>query len=616
MKTRAQGTIEYLVIIAVIVIIGLVVVSLVTSTFDASSSGVASTSSQLSTLSGPIAVLDAVVDENGVGYLRLQNNSGEVTSITKITVGGKDVTPKDNTSQSGDAQGFVLDEVDSGTCSCKGFAGQKIICLVVISRQSSFGISKESYSINISVDCIENIQISNTGSTVQPKIQAVCGDSNGLSFSLAPSLGLCQKGSASNLAISSAYFDWNCYGDLASASCKAPRLLGAGTLGDPKMICACPELQAIGDYSSQSFKLCKDIDCYADTRAGGVLYNSGAGFDPFIGFSGNFDGNGRVISGLMINRPLEIQVALFGHALHATISNVGVEDVNVIGGSSFVAGLIGYNDASTVSASHVTGKINAINGTRVGGLVGYDSYSGGSFTGNITDCYSSADVNASGYVGGLVGFMEYGPTISRSYSSGDVNGTASRVGGLVGDNHAGTITNCYATGDVTGAHTVGGLVGDAYASSAYTYNSYATGKVTSTDTSTYSYAGGLIGRMSGYPSVARCFSTGSVTAYYPSGWVGGLTSENGAYLSLSNDYWFDNLGDSAINCFNNGNTNCTKIDGSNGGMPWFYYDTNGPMSLWGTWSNVSGTQWRTADNVWSICRGTILPWLTWENRTC
>ena len=614
MNSRAQGTIEYLVILAVVVVIGLVVVGLVTTTFNSPAQQLSTATAGIGASTGPISISESVLDPEGSGLITLGNNSGESLAITRVSVGGED-SNYDSVGIAAGQEGTFSIQSLGGACSCVGAAGSTKTCEIVVYASSQYGIEKR-YSSSVTVGCVEEALPANPDAVVQPLLLGACGDSNGVSFSSLPSLGLCSNGSASAFAISPSSFDWNCSGSGGAVSCGATRIPGAGTPSDPRMVCTCAELQAIGDYSSSSHALCGDIDCYAATRAGGALYNSGAGFDPFIAYEGTFDGNSHSITGLMIYRPSEIQVGLFGYARRATIRNVGLEDVDITGGASFVGGLIGYNEASPVSNSHVTGKVNAIGGTRVGGLVGYVSYYGGSYTGNITDCYSAADVNASGYVGGLVGFTEYGPTISRSYASGDVNGTTSRVGGLVGDNYTGTITSCYATGDVTGAHTIGGLVGEGYSAASYIYNSYATGRVTSTDTATYSYAGGLIGRMPAFPPIARCFSTGSVTAYYPSGWVGGFAAENGAYLSLSNDYWFDNTGDSAVNCFNNGNNNCTKIDGTNGGIPWFYYDTNGPMSLWGAWSNVSGNKWSTADGTWSICRGQGYPWLTWENRAC
>ena len=67
-----------------------------------------------------------------------------------------------------------------------------------------------------------------------------------------------------------------------------------------------------------------------------------------------------------------------------------------------------------------------------------------------------------GYVGGLVGWMREGSTLTASYATGDVNGgdgDDNNVGGLVGSMWSGTLTASYASGTVNGSGRVGGLVG-------------------------------------------------------------------------------------------------------------------------------------------------------------
>ena len=66
MSNGAQGTIEYLVIIAIIVVISLVVVGLATSTIGSSSTQIGSSSDKLGNLtSGGISVVEAVTDLDG-----------------------------------------------------------------------------------------------------------------------------------------------------------------------------------------------------------------------------------------------------------------------------------------------------------------------------------------------------------------------------------------------------------------------------------------------------------------------------------------------------------------------------------------------------------------------
>ena len=76
----------------------------------------------------------------------------------------------------------------------------------------------------------------------------------------------------------------------------------------------------------------------------------------------------------------------------------------------------------------------------------------------MTNSYSTGSVTGETYVGGLVGWNEAG-SVSDSYSTGSVTGNSS-VGGLVGYNFEGTVIDSFSTGNVTGNYSVGGLVGD------------------------------------------------------------------------------------------------------------------------------------------------------------
>ena len=203
---------------------------------------------------------------------------------------------------------------------------------------------------------------------------------------------------------------------------------GAGTSNNPFIITSCLQLQEMNNNLSASYKLNSDIDCSATST-----WNSGAGFLPIENtdyppspFTGNFDGNGRKITGLFIHRPGTLYTGLFGKiASGSIVKNVGLENVNITGGSSTSGGLAGMN------------------------------------IGIISNSYSTGNVSGDYYVGGLSGMN--GGTISNSYSMVNVLSviSGSSVGGLVGANNAGTISKSYSTGSVSGT-TVGGLVGDSF----------------------------------------------------------------------------------------------------------------------------------------------------------
>ncbi len=139
-------------------------------------------------------------------------------------------------------------------------------------------------------------------------------------------------------------------------------------------------------------------------------------------FSGEFDGQGHTIGGLVINRPGLNQVGLFGTVSSSgQIRNLGLENAN-IRGNLFTGGIAGVNRGSIASCM-VTGTVTGSDAT--GGIVG--SNSGGS----ITDCRVSATVTGGLRTGGAVG--ENSGPLARILSTGPVTGS-SGGGGLAGWN--------------------------------------------------------------------------------------------------------------------------------------------------------------------------------------
>lgn len=244
---------------------------------------------------------------------------------------------------------------------------------------------------------------------------------------------------------------------------------GSGTVDDPYRIANAHQLNNVRKYLDAHFQLVGDIDLDV------APYNQDKGWEP-IGtpaspFNGNFDGDGKVIRSLYINRNDEDYAGLFGYADEdAVIRNVGLEDASVTGrdkvgalvgfnngivmdcyatvaitGNNDVGGLVGENDFR-VSGSYAAGNVNGNN--YVGGLVG-------SSIDEIINSYSAAGVNGNNCVGGLVGYSIW--EITDSYAIGNVVGNR-YVGGLAGVNRD-CVWHCYATGAVTGSEYVGGLVG-------------------------------------------------------------------------------------------------------------------------------------------------------------
>ena len=279
-----------------------------------------------------------------------------------------------------------------------------------------------------------------------------------------------------------------------------------------------------------SYSLANNIDMSELTKTSG-LWNTSTGFLPVGTFTGTFDGLGRTISNLTINRPAENNIGMFS-ATSGLVKNIGLLGGSVTGGAS-VGGLAGIN-SGTISNSYNTGSVNATGQSNVGGLVGYN-------TGTVTDSHATGNVSSTGSsggdggVGGLVG-TDYTGIVSNSYATGNVSSSALiRVGGLVGWQYyegTGAISNSYATGDVSGVNYVGGLVGEVYGVSPIS-NSYATGNVSGTD-----LVGGLIGNIyyNGSGIVSTSYSTGLVTG--TGSGVGGLVGQmQGSGGVVNASYW-------------------------------------------------------------------------------
>ncbi|MGG1634445.1 cadherin-like beta sandwich domain-containing protein [Paenibacillus sp. NRS-1760] len=230
---------------------------------------------------------------------------------------------------------------------------------------------------------------------------------------------------------------------------------GAGTISDPYLIETSDHLNEVRNNmdSGTYYKLVANINLNGFANWEPI----GNDIEPFKGY---IDGSGYPISNLKIDTNYAGNKGLFGSVnAEGTLTNMVLEDVNIIGQSSNVGGLAGTNYGK-ISNSSVTGTVQG--STAVGGLVGYSE--------NGTIQNSMAAVNVSGvfYIGGLVGFRQYG-SISNSYATGSVSG-ASYVGGLIGVAQFGSVSNSYATGSVSGSSLVGGLNGNvAYDS---TNNSY------------------------------------------------------------------------------------------------------------------------------------------------
>jgi hypothetical protein len=330
---------------------------------------------------------------------------------------------------------------------------------------------------------------------------------------------------------------------------------GTGTSGDPYLV-STPEQLAylakqantikaggsgvLNNFSGKYIKLTADIDLSAhDWIPIGSSYKQDdfmPGMYTYFAFNGCFDGNSKTISGVKVNRPQSEKVGFFGITQNASISNLVLKDVEVIGKTS-VGGLVGQLDwNSDASNCYVSGSVTGV--SRVGGFSGYLRNSEG-----ITRyCVSTANVTvptdavSPSLIGGFAGWHETNEyNLSRCYATGNVDGSAQGqyVGGFLGKTWG--MSNCYATGNVTGKSYVGGFVGTAE-NSRILNNCYATGNVSGD-----SNIGGFLGAHN--PSASpctynNCLAMGSVTGNTVAGGFAG-NFPNG---TIHNSYYVDDIG--------------------------------------------------------------------------
>lgn len=182
-------------------------------------------------------------------------------------------------------------------------------------------------------------------------------------------------------------------------------------------------------------------------------------------FTGKFDGNGVIISGLTVNSD-DDYVGLFGYVGEgAVISEVGLYKADIATDYDYAGGIAGYN-AGNISSCFVHGSISGLQ--RVGGIAGYNA-------GVIENCYSSGAIVpppgsvAISYAGGLVGEIAAGGALRYTYTFAEVEAEeSSESAGAVAGSSAGEITSCY-TVAVANADTELDPIGTG-SGNAYSYN--------------------------------------------------------------------------------------------------------------------------------------------------
>ncbi len=155
-RAKAQGTIEYLVIVAVVIVVALVVVGLMTNILGDTGGNVTTGAGQISNAigSGGLVISDAVVDSSGNSILSINNSTGDILTITGVNTGtGGTTTPVNVTP--GDTVNLNFDNLNFGDlCVCAaGQASRTCNFSIQVTRPS--GLS-ETYNRTVTVQCITN----------------------------------------------------------------------------------------------------------------------------------------------------------------------------------------------------------------------------------------------------------------------------------------------------------------------------------------------------------------------------------------------------------------------------------------------------------------------------
>lgn len=287
-----------------------------------------------------------------------------------------------------------------------------------------------------------------------------------------------------------------------------PYFYGNGTIDEPYKIYTAADLAKLAELvnaravpyadAGKYYQLMNDINLSG--------YASGAGWIPiganeteltndFTQFKGQFDGAGKVISGLRINHATGKYLGLFGYiGSGGMVQNLGVTDIDMIGDSL------------------------------IGGVAGYVK------NGTIQNCYVSGSIVSVGRVGGIAGIIDAGSMMQNCYSSVDVSGSNNVIGGIAGVVN-GTLQNCYSTGHVsgTGPTFFGGITG------------YVNGTVRNSVAMNPGVTGNLfVGRVAGGNGLTFNLSANYAFAGMPGAWnTIGANQLNGANLSIAQIYYSD-----------------------------------------------------------------------------
>lgn len=246
---------------------------------------------------------------------------------------------------------------------------------------------------------------------------------------------------------------------------KAGHLLDLETIqpGEFKKVMRISSVDDLFIWAKSTDRLTTDIVLDTDIDISGEDWIPvGSSMKTGEGYSGNFDGNGKTITGLTVNGTGNL--GFFGGlAQGAKVHDVVFAGADIIGDGSSSAGVVagaslGIIDSCSVSNSTVSGSNNA------GGITGNNSV-------QVNNCnVQNVTINGS-YLAGGISAYNYGKieycTVSGNTTQITATGSSSRAGGIVASNSeeggvktSGRILQCAVETAKVSGFWAGGIAGE------------------------------------------------------------------------------------------------------------------------------------------------------------
>lgn len=250
---------------------------------------------------------------------------------------------------------------------------------------------------------------------------------------------------------------------------------GNGTVDNPYHITTNEELYSISCNLNSYFILDNDLDLLSDTtNSDGLFYNNGSGWVSIRGiFSGTFDGNNKIISGLTqkITFNGDDSGQKYGglfERVSGTVKNLTLENINLNFFEKndielYVGGIAGYSNGKIIN-TRVTGNINygedmfempVSSPYFIGGIVGY-SGDEIEIRNSINEANIVIDSKYYGYVAGITSEL-YTGLIDSCTNKGNITTTEQNAAGIVlalnRDNSI--VSNCKNYGTILADYSAG-----------------------------------------------------------------------------------------------------------------------------------------------------------------